>query len=279
MDEVIQALRELAAQGIQTTARINALTATMTANVEAQANWPQPLPRLDATKFATLDIGTGSEASKISKLCAWEAAISFNIVSFDGMRADLPLPRLISAILGSLRDPCRQMTQGMDPTRYNPEAEANANQNRQQLLQTFFSDLSNILLGASVPEKAYALYQRRKQKADEPIHPYHAELGVLYRKAFPETWEEPENQRALIRHFLDNLYDESLAYDVNINQQLPATYPEALNLLEQRYGAWERYRLAYGPKAGPQIPGRHPAAGGHGGGGVGRGAAAAGGAG
>ena len=116
MDEVIQALRELAAQGIQTTARINALTATVNANVEAQANRPQPLPRLDSTKFAILDIGTGSEASIISKLCAWEAAISFNIVSFDGMRANLPPPRLISAILGSLHDPCWQMTQGMDPT-------------------------------------------------------------------------------------------------------------------------------------------------------------------
>ena len=54
------------------------------------------------------------------------------------------------------------MSQGMDIERYNPDAAANEGQNRDQILNNFFNDLSNILLGASVPEKAYSLFRQRK---------------------------------------------------------------------------------------------------------------------
>ena len=84
------------------------------------------------------------------------------------------------------------MAQGMDPQKYDPDAAPNQNLDRAAILQRFFSDLSNILLGASVPEKAYALFRRRKQKPGEDIPPYHAELGVLYKKAFPIAWNQPE---------------------------------------------------------------------------------------
>ena len=271
MDQLVQALATLTQQGLNTQGNVNALANAVHAQVaHPPAARPAPLPNLGPKTFAELDLSGGTESSKISKLCAWESAVMYNITSMDGLREDLPLERVVAGILGSLKGECQAMSQGMDPARYSVGAAHNLNVPRRDILLRFFSDLSNILLGASVPEKAYSLFRQRKQKKGEAIHPYHAELGVLYRKAFPVAWNQPENQRALIRHFLDNLWDRSLAYDVNINQPFPGTYPEALQLLEQRHGAWERYRMAYGEGAGPNFLGprrNEPAVGGgnHGG--------------
>ena len=275
MDQLMEALATLTQQGLNAQANVTAMANAVQAQMaHPPAARPAPLPNLGPKTFTELDLSSGSEASKISKLCAWESSISYNIASIDGLREDLPLERLVAGILGSLKGECQTMSQGMDPGRYavNHPNHANvqgANQRevRRNILAIFFSDLSNILLGASVPEKAYTLFVQRKQKKGEAIHPYHAELGVLYRKAFPVAHNQPENQRALIRHFLGNLWDKALAYDVNINQAMPATYQEALQLLEQRHGAWERYRMEYGDKAGPSFFGhqRDGASGGGGG--------------
>ena len=270
MEQLMEALATLTQQGMNTQGNVTAMANAVQAQIaHVPAARLAPLPNLGTKTFAELNLSGGTEASKISKLCAWESAVWYNIASIDGMRADLPLERLVAGILGSLKNECQTMSQGMDTERYNVAAAHNANIPRRTILLTFFSDLSNILLGASVPEKAYSLFRQRSQKKGEAIHPYHAELGVLYRKAFPVAWNQPENQRALIRHFLDNLWDKSLAYDVNINCQQPASYPEALQLLEQRHGAWERYRMAYGDRAGPNFLGhqRSEAVGGGGGGG------------
>ena len=130
----------------------------------AQRPRAQPLPKLDSKSFARLDIESGDESQKISRLCAWEAAVNFNIESFNGMREDLPLVQLISAILGSFEGSARTMSQGIHVERYAENNPVNAGRNRRNLLDLFFSDLSNILLGASVPEKAYSLFRARKQK-------------------------------------------------------------------------------------------------------------------
>lgn len=270
MDQLMEALATLTQQGLNAHVNVTAVANAVQAQIaHAPAARPAPLPNLGPKTFAELDLSSGTEASKISKLCAWESSISYNITSIDGMREDLPLERLVAGILGSLKGECQTMAQGMDPARYavnhphHANLQGNAREIRQAILLTFFSDLSNILLGASVPEKAYSLFSQRKQKKGEAIHPYHAELGVLYRKAFPVAWEQPENQRALIRHFMDNLYDLSLAYDVNINQAMPNTYDEALHLLEQRQGTWDRYRMSYGERAGPNFkPGQYGGGGG-----------------
>ena len=275
MDQLMEALATLTQQGLNAHVNVTAVANAVQAQIaHAPAARPAPLPNLGPKTFAELDLSSGTEASKISKLCAWESSIMYNITSIDGMREDLPLERLVAGILGSLKGECQTMAQGMDPARYAVNHANHANlqgeprEIRKAILLTFFSDLSNILLGASVPEKAYSLFSQRKQKKGEAIHPYHAELGVLYRKAFPVAWEQPENQRALIRHFMDNLYDLSLAYDVNINQAMPNTYAEALQLLEQRQGTWDRYRMSYGERAGPNFK---PAQYGGGGGGNPRG--------
>ena len=256
MEDVYATLNALALSVSQTTVQMAQMAAAMEQHAAfAQRPRAQPLPRLESKSFARLNIESGSESHKISTLCAWEAAIRYNVDSFDGMREDLPLVRLISAILGSLEGTARTMSQGMDVNRYAENNPANAGQNKLQLFETFFSDLSNVLLGASVPEKAYSLFRACKQGKDEAIHPYHAELGILFKKAFPQAWNIAENQRTLIRHFLENLSDPNLAYDVNINQELPATCAAALTLLEQRDGAWQRYRMAYGSRAGGRAPG------------------------
>ena len=272
MEQLMEMLATLTQQGMNTQGSVTAMANAVHAQIaHVPAARPAPLPNLGPKTFAELDLSEGTEASKISKLCAWESCIWHNITSIDGMRVDLPLERLVAGILGSLKGECQTMAQGMDPQRYQVGAAHNVGMNRRAILLQFFSDLSNILLGASVPDKAYSLFIKRKQKKGEAIHPYHAELGVLYRKAFPVAWEQPENQRALIRHFLDNLWDMSLAYDVNINQAMPATYPEALQLLEQRQGTMDRYRMNYGDRAGPNFGGKpkhpqHPHQGGGGGG-------------
>ena len=256
-EQLIEALTQLARQAEVNQANVNLLVKAMKEEQEERANRPGPLPSLTAKTFAELDLEKGTEESQISQLCAWEACIQNNITSINGHRADLPLPRLVSGILGSLKGRCRTMAQGMDPQKYDPDSAPNQNLDRAAILQRFFSDLSNILLGASVPEKAYALFRRRKQKPGEDIHPYHAELGVLYKKAFPIAWNQPENQRTLIRHFLENLHDRDLAYDVNITQATPTTYNAALQLLEQRAGTWDRFRMSYGGKGGQPGPARN----------------------
>ena len=257
MEQLMEMLATLTQQGLNTQGSVTAMANAVHAQIaHVPAARPAPLPNLGPKTFAELDLSEGTEAAKISKLCAWESCIWHNITSIDGMRVDLPLERLVAGILGSLKGECQTMAQGMDPQRYQVGAAHNVGLDRRAILLQFFSDLSNILLGASVPDKAYSLFIKRKQKKGEAIHPYHAELGVLYRKAFPVAWEQPENQRALIRHFLDNLWDISLAYDVNINQAMPATYPEALQLLEQRQGTMDRYRMNYGDRAGPNLGGK-----------------------
>ena len=257
MEQLMEMLATLTQQGLNTQGSVTAMANAVHAQIaHVPAARPAPLPNLGPKTFAELDLSEGTEAAKISKLCAWESCIWHNITSIDGMRVDLPLERLVAGILGSLKGECQTMAQGMDPQRYQVGAAHNVGMDRRAILLQFFSDLSNILLGASVPDKAYSLFIKRKQKKGEAIHPYHAELGVLYRKAFPVAWEQPENQRALIRHFLDNLWDLSLAYDVNINQAMPATYPEALQLLEQRQGTMDRYRMNYGDRAGPNLGGK-----------------------
>ena len=95
-----------------------------------------------------------------------------------------------------------------------------------------------------MPEKAYALFHQRKQKPDEAIHPYHAELGVLFRKSFPAAWNQQENQLILIPHFLENVYDCDLSYDVNIMQERPNMYAEAFQLLERCSGKWDFYWMS-----------------------------------
>ena len=200
MDQLMEALATLTQQGLNAHVNVTAVANAVQAQIaHAPAARPAPLPNLGPKTFAELDLSSGTEASKISKLCAWESSISYNITSIDGMREDLPLERLVAGILGSLKGECQTMAQGMDPARYavnhphHANLQGNAREIRQAILLTFFSDLSNILLGASVPEKAYSLFSQRKQKKGEAIHPYHAELGVLYRKAFPVAWEQPEN--------------------------------------------------------------------------------------
>ena len=265
MADILAAINALALSGHQTNVQVAQMAAAVREQAEiAQRPRAQPLPRLESKNFAKLKIESGTENQKLSDLCAWEAAIRYNVESFDGLRDDLPLVRLVAAILGSLEGTARTMSQGINVDRYNEDNPANAGQNKEQLFSRFFSDLDNILLGASIPEKALSLFMARKQRKDEAIHPYHAELGILYKKAFPNAWNQPENQRALIRHFLENLADANLAYDVNINQPLPATYADALTLLEQRDGAWQRYCMAYGNRAGIRAPGapRDPGGGG-----------------
>lgn len=192
-EQLLEAIRNLNVQAQHNHVNVQNLVNALGQDWEARANRPPPLPSLTSKTFAKLDLEKGDEISKISELCAWEACIIKNINSINGMREDLPLPRLVSAILGSLTGACQTMAQGMDRQRYDPVAEHNQNLDRAAILQTFFSDLSNILLGASVPEKAYALFCQRKQKPDEAIHPYHAKLGVLFRKSFPVAWNQQEN--------------------------------------------------------------------------------------
>ena len=175
MADVFAALNALALSANQTTVQMAQMAAAMEQHAAfAQRPRAQPLPRLESKSFARLNIESGSKLHKISTLCAWEAAIRYNVDSFDGMREDLPLVRLISGTLGSLKGTVRTTSQGMNIDQYAENNPANAGQNKQQLFETFFSDLSNVLLGASVPEKAYSLFRARKQGKDETIHPYHA---------------------------------------------------------------------------------------------------------
>ena len=92
-------INALALSANQTTVQMAQMAAAMEQHAAfAQRPRAQPLPRLESKSFARLNIESGSESHKISTLCAWEAAIRYNVDSFDGMRQDLPLVRLISAI-------------------------------------------------------------------------------------------------------------------------------------------------------------------------------------
>ena len=250
MADVTASLNALAMTAQQTQAQLGQLAQAMQQHIHiAQQPRPVPLPKLESVRFAVLDVESGDLDEKITRFCAWEAAIKANVISFNGLRADLPLRQLVAAIIGSLDGKARLMSQGVNPNHYAENYQNNPNLAKEVIFDNFFTKLSNILLGSSVPEKALALFQKRRQGKDEDIHPYHAELGILYRKAFPQTWEDPENQRALINHFLENLSDIHMAYDANVTQNRPATYAEALNMLESRQGVFDRFKLAYGSRA------------------------------
>ena len=138
MADVFTALNALALSANQTNVQMTQMARAMEQHAAfAQRPRAQPLPRLESKSFARLNIESGSESHKISTLCAWEAAIRYNVDSFDSMREDLPLVRVISAILGSLEGTARTMSQGMDVNRYAENNPANAGQNKLQLFETF----------------------------------------------------------------------------------------------------------------------------------------------
>ena len=131
-------INALALSANQTTVQMAQMAAAMEQHAAfAQRPRAQPLPRLESKSFTRLNIESGSESHKISTLCAWEAAIRYNVDSFDSMREDLPLVRVISAILGSLEGTARTMSQGMDVNRYAENNPANAGRNKLQLFETF----------------------------------------------------------------------------------------------------------------------------------------------
>lgn len=154
MADVTASLNALAITAHQTQAQLGQLAQAMQQHIQiAQQPRPVPLPKLESVRFALLDVESGDLDEKITRFCTWEAAIKGNVISFNGLRADLPLRQLVAAIIGSLDGKARLMLQGVNPNHYAENYQNNANLAKEVIFDNFFTKLSNILLGSSVPEK------------------------------------------------------------------------------------------------------------------------------
>jgi hypothetical protein len=191
----------------------------------------EPLPKLNATTFAPLDMG-GSEATQLAAFTSWESSVRNTVTALNAERGDFPFQRLAAGILGSLKGRALRTAQGFNPAPLHN-------------LDAFFTALRTLMLGTAVADKAYALFSKRCQQPQEDLNTFHSDLRTLYQQAFPHLMNQPGGQQELIKHFVSNLHDRELAKTILTQHEIPGQYDNVRTLVLQVAGRYETFRQLY----------------------------------
>ena len=149
------------------------------------------------TSFPKLVLSNLNEASKMEAVGRWRTGVENVLISMRTQLEGYPFREVSSAIIACLED----------QTAINHARTLNLDDIRD--IDAFWNAFSRAALGASAPEKAQALFDRRMQKDGEDTSTFHGELVNLYKSANPELGNNINNQKDLIRHFIKGCRNRS----------------------------------------------------------------------